>query len=125
MGLLLLRLLGDERGLVGGEPSADGAGLLGSEVEGLVPAAVLGGAEDTRWVGDALLALVEETELRPLVGVDDGQDAGNGLADIMDAGELGRATGDLASPELDELAACCQQCVLVLVHDGFSGLRTT
>ena len=67
-------------------------------------------------MGDALLALVEKAELCPLVGVDDGQDASNGLADIMDAGELGRATGDLASPELDELAACCQHCNLV--HDG-------
>lgn len=36
--LLLLLLLGDERRLVLGESSADGAGLLGSEVEGSVPA---------------------------------------------------------------------------------------
>jgi hypothetical protein len=33
VGVLLLLLLGDEPGLVLGEPSADGAGLLGSEVE--------------------------------------------------------------------------------------------
>jgi hypothetical protein len=38
VGLLLLLLLGDERSLVLGESSADGAGLLGSEVEGSVPA---------------------------------------------------------------------------------------
>ena len=36
--VLLLLLLGDERRLVLGEPSADGTGLLGSEVEGKVPA---------------------------------------------------------------------------------------
>lgn len=35
--LLLLLLLGDESGLVLGESSTDGAGLLGSEVEGSVP----------------------------------------------------------------------------------------
>ncbi len=42
------------------------------------------------WFGsDALLALVEKPKLRPLVGVDDGEDLGDTLADIMDAGELG------------------------------------
>jgi hypothetical protein len=35
----LLLLLGDERSLVLGESSADGTGLLGSEVERSVPAA--------------------------------------------------------------------------------------
>lgn len=55
-----------------GESSADGAGLLGSEVEGSV-----------------LLALVEQAELGPLVGVDDGEDLGDSLADVMNAGELG------------------------------------
>jgi hypothetical protein len=35
--LLLLLLLGDERRLVLGESSADGAGLLGAEVERSVP----------------------------------------------------------------------------------------
>ena len=53
---------------------------------------------------DALLALVEQPELSPLVGVDDGEDLGDSLADIMDAGELGgRAAGDLGGPELDQL----------------------
>jgi hypothetical protein len=53
---------------------------------------------------DALLALVEQPELSPLVGVDDGEDLGDSLANIMDAGELGvGATGDLGSPELDQL----------------------
>lgn len=60
---------------------------------------------------NALLSLVEETELCALVGVDDGQDASNALADIMDAGELGGATGDLAGPELDELARIRQHLV--------------
>lgn len=48
VGLLLLLLLGDERGLVRGEPSADGASLLGSEVEGSVPGAVRANAS-WRW----------------------------------------------------------------------------
>lgn len=123
MDLLLLLLLGDERGLVGGEPSADGAGLLGSEVEGLVPASVLGKSETMWQVEDALLALVKETELCPLVGVDDGQDASNALANIMDAGELGGAAGDLAGPELDELADIRQHRVPNSIQ--FSGQRTT
>lgn len=38
---------------------------------------------------DALLALVEEPQLGALVGVDDGKDLGDTLADVMDAGELG------------------------------------
>ena len=38
---------------------------------------------------DALLALVEQPELGTLVGVDDGEDLGDTLADVMDAGELG------------------------------------
>jgi hypothetical protein len=37
VGKLLLLLLGDERRLVLGKSSADGAGSLGSEVEGCVP----------------------------------------------------------------------------------------
>jgi hypothetical protein len=51
----------------------------------------------------ALLSLVEQAELSPLVGVYDGKDAGNAFADIMNAGELGVSAGDLASPELDQL----------------------
>lgn len=51
----------------------------------------------------ALLALVEETELRPLVGVYDGEDAGDAFANIVDAGELAAATGDLAGAERDQL----------------------
>jgi len=85
--LLLLLLLGDDRCLVLGESSADGAGLLGSEVEGSV-----------------LLALVEQAELSPLVGVDDGEDLGDSLADIMDASELGvGASRDLGGPERNQL----------------------
>jgi hypothetical protein len=53
---------------------------------------------------DALLALVEETELRPLVGVYDGENASDALPDIVDAGELGLGTAsDLASPQADQL----------------------
>jgi hypothetical protein len=64
--LLLPLLLGDQRSLVLGEPSANGAGLLGSEVE-----------------REVLLVLVEQTQLGALVGVDDGQDAGDRLAEVV------------------------------------------
>ena len=85
--LLLGLLLGDKVLLVLGHSPADGAGLLGAEVERQV-----------------LLALVEEPELSPLVGVDDSKDLGDSLADVMNAGELGvGATGDLGGPELDQL----------------------
>jgi hypothetical protein len=63
---LLGGLLGDEVGLVLGQSPADGAGLLGAEVEGQV-----------------LLALVEDAELSALVGVDDGEDASDRLADVV------------------------------------------
>jgi hypothetical protein len=53
----------------------------------------------------ALLALVEKAELRPLVDVYDSEDASDALADVMNAGELGRASSDLASSELNQLAA--------------------
>lgn len=52
----------------------------------------------------ALLALVEQPELGPLVGVDDGQNLGDTLANIMNAGELGvGASSDLGGPERDQL----------------------
>lgn len=61
---------------------------------------------------NALLALVEEPQLGALVGVDDGQDLGDTLANIMDAGKLGgRTTGNLGSPELDQLPFACQHRV--------------
>ena len=49
-----------------GQTAADGAGLLWAEVKRHV-----------------LLVLVEQAELCALVGVDDGQDLGDGLADIV------------------------------------------
>lgn len=105
MDCLLLSLLGDERGLVLGESSSDGAGLLGSEVEGEVSNFLLVTSSMNSCRSDALLALVEKAELLPLVGVYDGKDTGNSLPDIVDAGELGGcSSGDLASPELDQLA---------------------
>lgn len=66
VGLLLLLLLGDARSILLAQSSADGTGLLCAEVEGQV-----------------LLVLVEDAQLRALVDVDDGQDASDGLADIM------------------------------------------
>lgn len=65
MDLLLPLLLGDLHGLVLGETAAHGAGELGAEVERKV-----------------LLVLVEQTQLSALVGVDNGQDAGDRLAAI-------------------------------------------
>ena len=62
----LLGLLKGLLGLVLGKTSADGAGLLWSEVERHV-----------------LLVLVEETELGALVGVDDGEDLSDRLANIV------------------------------------------
>ena len=64
--LLLLLLLGDARSILLAQSSADGTGLLCAEVEGKV-----------------LLVLVEDAQLRALVDVDDGQDASDGLADVV------------------------------------------
>lgn len=111
--LLLLRLLGDTAGLVLGKGSSESASLLGAEVERKV-----------------LLALVEDAELVALVEVDDGEDTGDRLADVVAAfekkpselwafcvyyrlrrlvffshlGELGRSTtSNLLGAELDQL----------------------
>lgn len=66
MHLLLLLLLGDKVGLVLGQASAHGTGLLWSEVERSV-----------------LLVLVEDLELRTLVDIDDSEDTGDRLADVV------------------------------------------
>lgn len=66
MRLALLGLLQNPRGVLLRQAAADGAGLLGPEVEGRV-----------------LLALVEQAELGALLGVDDGEDASDRLADIV------------------------------------------
>ena len=52
--------------------------------------------------------------MRPLVGVYDGEDASDALADVMNASELGGASGDLAGPERNQLAAIRQRFVLFL-----------
>lgn len=64
--LSLSLLLQDERSLVLGESPTDGAGLLCSEIK-----------------GEVLLALVEQAELSALVRVDDGENAGDGLAEVV------------------------------------------
>lgn len=64
--VLLLLLLGLEGSLVLGQTTTDGAGLLGAKVKRHV-----------------LLGLVEKTKLLALLGVDDGQSASNGLADVV------------------------------------------
>jgi hypothetical protein len=48
------------------EPSSDSAGLLWSEIEGKV-----------------FLVLVEDAELRALACVDDGQNSGDGFAEVV------------------------------------------
>lgn len=63
---LLLCLLGGDALLLGGEGAAHSTGLLAAEVEGKV-----------------LLVLVEDAELRALVDVDDGEDTGDRLADVV------------------------------------------
>lgn len=71
--LALLGLLQNPRGVLGGQAAADRTGLLGPEVEGKV-----------------LLVLVEEAELSTLLGVDDGKDAGDRLADVVAVGAKGK-----------------------------------
>ncbi|KAL6072108.1 hypothetical protein QOT17_005751 [Balamuthia mandrillaris] len=79
---LLLLLAGSEGvGLLGGETTTDGAGLLDSQVKGL-----------------EVLAAVELLELSPGVLVDDGVDARYALPDLLDLGQLG---GGAASHLLD------------------------
>ena len=87
VGLLLSLLLGDKVLLVLGHSPADGASLLGAEVERQV-----------------LLALVEDAELGALVGVDDGEDAGDRLADVVDLAQLRLGTtGNLLGAQGNEL----------------------
>lgn len=62
----LLRALSHNLSILGAEASADGTCLLWSEVERSV-----------------LLVLVEETELLALGCVDDGESAGDRLADVV------------------------------------------
>ena len=66
MHLPLLLLLSDSAGVLLAQSPSDGTGLLDSEVERQV-----------------LLALVEETELVALVGVDDGQGTGDRFAEVV------------------------------------------
>lgn len=66
MGGALDGLLELASGINLGQTATDGTGLLWAEV---------------KW--HVLLVLVEQAELRALVGVDDGQDLGDGLADIV------------------------------------------
>ena len=66
MDVLLLLLLGDDALLLLGESSPESAGLLGAKIKRGV-----------------LLVLVEDAELRALVDVDDGEDTGDRLADVV------------------------------------------
>lgn len=64
--LALLGLLQLPRGVLRGKTATDGTGLLGAEVERHV-----------------LLVLVEQAHVVALLGVDDGQDTGDRLAEIV------------------------------------------
>lgn len=64
--LALLGLLQLPRGVLGGETATDGTGLLWAKVEGHV-----------------LLVLVEQAHVVALLGVDDGQDTGDRLAEVV------------------------------------------
>lgn len=66
VGVALGGLLEDTGGILLGQTATDGTGLLGAEVEGKV-----------------LLVLVEQAKLGALVGVDDGEDLGDRLADVV------------------------------------------
>ena len=66
MGGALLGLLKSAGSVLLGKTAADSAGLLGAEVE-----------------REVLLVLVEETELSPLLGVDDGEDTSDRLAEVV------------------------------------------
>jgi len=71
MRLSLLLLLRHPARIFLRQPSPDRACLLGSEVE---------------W--EVLLVLVEDPELRALVGVDDGQDFGDRFAEVVNSCEF-------------------------------------
>lgn len=66
--LALLRLLQLPCGVLRRQAAADGAGLLGAEVE-----------------REVLLVLVEEAQVVSLLGVDDGEDAGDRLSEVVAA----------------------------------------
>jgi hypothetical protein len=97
-------LLQHDGALLRGQTAADSPGLLGPEVERGV-----------------LLGLVEEAELRSLLGVDNGEDAGDGLSEVVDLVELGARGGNLLDPELAELslqlAELLGELVLVLAPE--------
>ena len=67
--LALPLLLGDPGGLVLGETAAQLTGELGAKVE-----------------REVLLVLVEQTQLSALVGVDDGENTSDGLANVAAIG---------------------------------------
>jgi hypothetical protein len=69
--LLLALALGLEGSLVLGEAAAESAGKAGAEVE-----------------REVLLVLVEEAELGALVGVDDGENTSDRLADVVAVNDI-------------------------------------
>lgn len=88
MGLLLGSLGSLGSGLGRGESSSDSSGLLTSEI-----------------LGQELLVLVELTDLLSLGEVENGQNSGNVLSDIVDLGELtALGTTELLDTEVSELS---------------------
>ena len=80
MRLALLRLLQGLGLLLGRQTATDSTGLLRAKVEGKV-----------------LLVLVEEAKLGPLLKVDDGQGAGDGLAQVVAIMRGGRSVFQVSS----------------------------
>jgi hypothetical protein len=66
VGGALLGLLKSAGSVLLGKTAADSAGLLGAEIK-----------------REVLLVLVEETKLSPLLGVDDGEDTSDRLAEVV------------------------------------------
>lgn len=89
-----------------GQTATDSAGLLWAEV---------------KW--HVLLVLVEQAELGALVGVDDGQDLGDGLADVVAAWRVSDAV-PLTSTEFrpPHNAGFFRESGAVVVHRGDVGL---
>ena len=104
---MLLRLLQDLRLLLGRQTTADSTGLLRAEIQRKV-----------------LLVLVEESELRSLLEVDDGQDTRDRLAEVVDSVQLSPGGSNLLNAQLAELrlelAERLQQVLLALAPESTS-----
>jgi len=80
-------LLEHDRFFLDRETATNSTGLLRAEIERQV-----------------LLAFVEETELSSLLGVEDRENAGNGLSEIMNLVQLRARRSDLLDAELTQFS---------------------